>query len=432
MKPGKGREFFYDELTLDQYWLTYSQKMDAVDLKGLIYLNRADKTAFQDTANDNFTSLFREEKFDGTYVWGADLQGTINNWEPLSITLGAAYKEAKLDYDEDFPGSDRDAGAEGNQYFISPFVNADLRLLDESLIVNLGARYDWIRTTDGSNFDTQASAGRPPYQNDFDNNTEESFSPKLGIAWHPDEKTTLRASGGKGFRAPNLFELFKVQVRGGGTFYREANPNLEPEEIWSYDIGAERFILDNLWGRLTFYQSFAKDYIGDRLIGTGTFAGGRTRFEYQLDNISEVDIHGIEAELEWSPLNNLTLFANYTYNISEVDKDDNNPDLEGNYLPNDPRHNAHAGIRYQNPDLINISLIANYYADIYFDAENTLKNSDYFTMDLAVSRRFFDHFTVYANVENIFDEEYPIFLSPSAGDTIAPGTIITGGLRFEF
>jgi iron complex outermembrane receptor protein len=430
---GQGREYFYnDPLQLDQYWMNYNQKGDTFGLKGLVYLNRADKTAFQDTANDNFTSPFRDEKFNGTYTWGADLQGTLFNWKSVQLTFGAAFKEAKFDYDEDYPGSDRDAGAEGKQQFVSPFANADFRFLDDSLIVNLGARYDWIRTSDGANWDTAASAGKPAYRNDFDSNTEGSFSPKLGIAWHPDDKTTLRASGGKGFRAPSLFELYKVHVRGGGTFYREANPNLDPEEIWSYDVGAERFLLDNLWGRLTFYQSFAKDYIGDRLIGTGTFAGGRTRFEYQLDNISEVDIHGIETELQWYPVNALTLFANYTYNISKVDKDDNNSDLEGNYLPNDPRHKVHAGISYQNPDLINISLIANYYADIYYDNENTLKTGDYFTMDLAVSRRFLDHFIIYANVENIFDKEYPIFLSPSSGDTIAPGTIITGGLKFEF
>jgi outer membrane cobalamin receptor len=31
-------------------------------------------------------------------------------------------------------------------------------------------------------------------------------------------ETTVRASDGKGFRAPSLFELYKVHVRGGGTW----------------------------------------------------------------------------------------------------------------------------------------------------------------------------------------------------------------------
>ncbi len=430
-ETGKGRKFFYDELILDQYWINYNLNGQAFDLKGLLYLNRVDKTAFQDTAKDNYSSLLRMEEMPST-TCGADFQGTIPFGSRTKFTLGAAYKETSWDYDDKYVASTRDVGAEGKQRFISPFANLDVRLLDDNLIVNLGARYDWLETSDGANWDSQGSAGKPAYDNTFDSNTEGSFSPKLGVAWHPDDKTTFRASGGKGFRAPSLFELYKVHVRGGGTYYREASPDLEPEEIWSYDVGVERFLTNRLWGRLTFYQSFAKDYIGDRLLGTGTFAGGKNRYEYQLDNISEVDIYGVETELEWYLDTDLTLFANYTYNISEVKKDENNADLEGNYLPNDPRHNAHFGLRYQNPKIVNVSVIANYYTDIYFDNENTLKESGYFTVDASVSRRFFDRLTAYLNVENMFDEEYPIFRSFSSGDTFSPGVIVTGGLKVEF
>ncbi len=430
---GQGREFFHNDLQLDQYWLNYSRTSESWGLKALAYLNRADKTAFQDSAANNFTAPFRDEKFDGTDTWGGDLQATVLQWQPAHVTFGASFKEATFSYDEDYPGSKRDAGAKGTQRFVSPFVNVDLRLLDEQLLVSLGGRYDLIETSDGENWDTAASAGKPAYRNSYDSNSEGSFSPKAGLAWHPDQNTTIRASAGKGFRAPSLFELYKVHVRGGGTYYREANPNLKPEEIWSYDIGAERFLTDTLWGRFTFYQSFASDYIGDRLLRTAKFAGGsKTRYEYQLDNIGEVDIYGIEAELEWYAMDRLTLFTNYTFNVSEVTKDENDARLEGNYLPNDPRHSIHAGIRYSNPDLVNVTLLANYYADIYFDNENTLKDDGYFTMDMSVSRRFFERYTVYLNVENIFDERYPLFRSPSSGDTIAPGLIINGGLKITF
>ncbi len=430
-ETGKGREFFYDELTLNQYWINYNHYGESLDVKGLVYLNRAGKTAFQDTASNNYSSLLRMEEMPST-TWGADFQGTIPFGSHTKFILGAAYKEASWDYNDDYVASIRDVGAEGKQCFISPFANLDVHFMDDNLIVNLGVRYDWIETSDGANWDSQGSAGKPSYDKTFNSNTEGSFSPKLGVAWHPDDKTTLRASGGKGFRAPSLFELYKVHVRRGGTYYREANPDLEPEKIWSYDVGMERLLTDSLWGRVTFYQSFAKDYIGDRLTGTGTFAGGRTRYEYQLDNISEVDICGVETELEWYALLDLTLFANYTFNISEVKKDENNADLEGNYLSNDPRHQTHFGFRYKNPKIINVSVIVNYYADIYFDNENILKESGYFTVDASVSRKFFDRLTAYVNAENIFDEEYAMFRSLSSGDTIAPGVIVRGGMKVEF
>lgn len=428
---GQGREFFHNDLQLDQYWVNYARKNEKLALKGLVYLNRADKTAYQDTANDSYTSAFRNEKFDGTYTWGADAQATLLDWKPVQITFGAAYKDVTLDYDEDYPGNQRDGGAKGQQQFISPFANLDFRFLDGRLVANLGARCDAIETSDGANWDTAASAGKPAYRNKYGTHTEGSFTPKLGVAWHPDDKTTLRASGGKGFRAPSLFELYKVHVRGGGTYYREANPDLDPEKIWAYDVGAERFLTDSLWAKFTFYQSFAEDYIGDRLIGTGKFSGGKTRYDYMLDNISKVDIYGIETELQWSPAKDLMLFANYTYTLSEVDEDDNNADLEGNYLPNDPRHMVHVGVRYQNPHILTVSITANYYADIYYDNENTLKTGDYTTVDVGVSRRFLDRYTIYLNVENIFDEEYAIFLSTATEDTVSPGAIVTFGVKFE-
>jgi outer membrane receptor protein involved in Fe transport len=429
---GQGRKYFYNEMALDQYWLNFSHQVGSFGLKGLVYLNRVDKTAFQDTANDNFTSPFRDEKMKGTYTWGADLQSTVEPLPWAPVTFGLAFKEAVWNYDEDYPGSTRDAGAEGKQRTVSPFVNMDMRFLKDNLIVNVGARYDWIETRDGMNYDTQASAGKPAYRNVFDTNRENSLSPKLGVAFHPDDKTTLRASGGKGFRAPSLFELYKVHVRGGGTYYREANPDLKPEEIWSYDIGAERYLLDNLWAKVGFYQSWAKDYIGDRLVNTGTFAGGRIRSEYVLDNISEVDIYGFTAETAWDPIQYTTLFANYTYNISKIGKDEENRSLEGNYLTNDPQHAAHFGVRYADPAIVNLTLMANYYANIYYDNENTSKNSGYWTVDAAISRKFFDHLTLFVNIENLFNKKYDIFRSASTGDTTAPGIIVLGGVKVEF
>ena len=430
-ETGKGRPYFYDELTLDQYWINYTHEGESLDLKGLVYLNRADKTAFQDSASNNYTSLLRMEEMPST-TWGADFQGTLPLGSQTELTLGASCKNISWDYDDEYVSSTRDVGADGKQLFVSPFANFDMRFLDDNLIVNVGARYDFIKTSDGANWDSQGSAGKSAYNNTFDSNTEGSFSPKLGVAWHSDEKTTFRISGGKGFRAPSLFELYKVHVRSGGTYYREANPNLEPEEIWTYDVGVERFLTDSLWGRLTFYQSFARDYIGDRLTGTGVLGSGKTRYEYKLDNISEVDIFGVETEVEWYVLSGLTLFVNYTYNISEVKKDDNNAALVGKYLTNDPQHNFHWGFRYKNPEIINVSMTANYYADIYYDNENTLKDSGYFTLDASVSKTFFDRITTYLNVENLLDEEYPIFKSLSAGDTLAPGIILTGGVRIDF
>ncbi len=424
---GKGREFFYDDLQLDQHWLDLSHQGNLLGLKGLVYLNRADKVAYQDFSGDDFSSLLRKEDVP-TKTWGADMQGTLeaNDWSRL--TIGSAFKLVSWEYDNIYTESTRDEGAEGKQRFISPFANLDMQFFDRSLIISLGARYDWMKTYDGANWD---DGGGQPYDNEFDDQREDSFSPKLGITYHADQKTTFRASGGKGFRAPSLFEMYKVHVRGGGTYYRQANPELEAEEVWSYDLGVERFLTDNLLGKITFYQAAAKDYIGDRLTGTEPISGGRTRYYYELDNISEVDIYGLESELHWQALKNLSLFGNYTYNVSKVAKDEENPDLEGNYLPNQPKHQVHLGLNYQNPNLIDINLLTNYYRGIYFDGENNLETGGYWTVDLALSRKVMDRMQVFVQAENILDKEYPIFLRQGRPDDIAPGRIVMAGIKVD-
>ncbi|MBN1820210.1 MAG: TonB-dependent receptor [Prolixibacteraceae bacterium] len=430
---GQGREFFRQELMLNQYAFNYLQLFNNFRFRGTAYLNQADKTAYQDNAADNYTTLNREEKFKNNHSTGLDAEATIFKWQLLDITFGGSYKYINFNYDEDYSDSDRDAGAMGNQQHISPFLFADVKLLNNSLFFNLGFRYDFIQTSGAKIWDTQASAGKPAYDITYNMTKAGSLSPSFGISWHPDPKTTIRTSAGKGFRMPSLFELYKVHVRGGGTYYREANPDLKPENIQSWDIGAERKLSDNLIAKFSFYQSLATDYIGDRFLDSAKFSGGtKTRYEYKLDNISEVKIHGLEIETQWSPLKYTSFNANYTYNISEIVKDSENQSLEGNYLPNNPRHSGHFIANYLNPDFINIALGVNVFAKIFFDNENTLEKDSYCTIDLSLSRKFINLITLYMNAENILNNKYPIFLSPSSGNTIAPGIIINAGIKVEF
>ncbi|MFO7885876.1 MAG: TonB-dependent receptor [Desulfobacteraceae bacterium] len=423
-ESGKGREFFYDELQLGQYAVNYSRTTDAgFDLKALAYYNQADKTAYQDTAKDKFATLFRYEEAPSEN-WGLDLQGSLPLGKSAVLTVGTTYREISWDYDNNYIGSVRDEGAEGTQRFVSPFFNADMKFLEERLVINLGARYDWMETTDGKNWDSSPSGGKESYDRSYDDASNNSFSPKIGLTFHPDNRTVLRASAGKGFRAPSLFELFKVHVRRGGTYYREANPDLDPEEIWAWDLGVERVFMNNLRGSITYYQSYADDYIGTRTTRTYEKKGS-TYKEYVLDNISEVEMYGIETELNWYPTSFLMIFGNYTWNVSEITKNDADPFEEGLYLTNDPRHKFHVGATYQNPKFINATVIWNRYLDKYYSVDETTQaKDDFWSLDLSVSRRFFDRATAYLNVENIFDSV--------DNEGIAPGTIYTGGVKFEF
>lgn len=428
---GKGREFFYDELTLNQFWLDYRQLIGSVDIRALAFYNDAAKLAFQDSAADDFASLLRVEDLP-TSTRGIDLQGSIYLTSQAQLTTGAVMKQTDWEFAETYAGSPREAGATGEQDATALFANVHWRAPEGSLVIDAGLRYDEVETRNGSNFDTAASAGRPAYDNQYENQVVSSMSPKLGGVFHIDADTSLRASVSRGFRAPSLFELFKVQVRGGGTFYREANPELEPEEITSFDLSLNRTVNDRLWWRLTAYQSEADDYIGDRLIGTAPISGGRTRFDYRLENISEVEIYGLEAEFDWQLSPAVKLQGNYSYNISEIRADRNDATLQGNYLPNDPRHQANLALRYRHPKRLNLAVFANYSGRVYFDNENVLPTASYFTLSASASRELWSGLKLFVNVENLLDRRYPIFRSRTDSDTIAPGLIVNAGLSYTF
>ncbi len=415
---GKGREYFYDDLQLDQYRLGATFRGDGMDWSGLVYLNRADKTAYQDrlvTATNSYVPD-HDEMFPENIVWGAEIQNTARISDTATLVSGLAYKRISMDYDEDYLESSRDVGAEGRQETVSPFVDVTARLLEEKLILNAGLRYDYVRNFDGRSWDTSLNS-----DSEYDSNTWDNFSPKAGIVFHPDEFSALRTSIGTGFRAPALFDLYKLHVRGGGTSVRFPNPDLDPEKIVTWDVGGERFFFDRLWARLAYYRSWASDYIGTRT--TRTYSIGSRRYtESQYDNINKVDIHGVEAELQYDFGYGLSSFFNYNYNISEVAEDEENQSLEGKYLPGEPRHKFRAGLTYLNPNFVNASLALKYNVDEYADSANTIEVDDYVTVDVAVWKKFFDLVTVRLNVENLTDEN----------EYIEDGTLYYGSLQFDF
>ena len=62
--------------------------------------------------------------------------------------------------------------------------------------------------------------------------------------------------------------------------------------------------------------------------------------------------------------------------------------------------------------------------DNYNVDEVTQDKDDFWTIDASLSRCFFNRLTTYLNVENIFDSV--------DNESLAPGPIYTGGVKFEF
>lgn len=119
--------------------------------------------------------------------------------------------------------------------------------------------------------------------------------PQAGFILKPWSQTQLKFSFGKGFRAPNIRELY---------MYAPANPDLRPEEMFNYEVSLSQGLFERrLNATVTFFFIDGKN-----MIQTG-MVDGRPR---NLNTGAFVN-KGFEAELTWHINPHWNLAANYSY-----------------------------------------------------------------------------------------------------------------------
>jgi iron complex outermembrane receptor protein len=134
-------------------------------------------------------------------------------------------------------------------------------------------------------------------------------SPRIGGTIPTDGRGgLLRASVGRGFRAPTIAERFVSTVALG--FQVIPNPNLRPETAWSFELGhttAPLFGVARLDAAL--FWTEARDLIEPTLVmdTSGTP-------QIQLQNLAHARIAGLDASLIAAPIpNRLTASLGYTF-----------------------------------------------------------------------------------------------------------------------
>lgn len=135
-------------------------------------------------------------------------------------------------------------------------------------------------------------------------NGESSFSPKLGLNYKLSEQTVLRASAGRGFRAPTLAETFTSTTASGIKI--KPNPSLKAESNLSLEAGLNHTFSNFFTFDLAAFQNEYYDYIepgvdpNDGLVFFG--------------NVTRARIQGAEIGLNFNILPEiLTLSSDYTY-----------------------------------------------------------------------------------------------------------------------
>jgi len=345
-------------------------------------------TGYTSTA---YTNNSEEDSVGGTVKYTAPL--ITNAFGAHVLTAGIDFRDGEITRHNGYH-SGRDIRVEGSQQYAGLFLQDELFLMEDRLVLNLGGRFDYWNSYDGYGYDDDASPTATRY-NDADHT---AFNPKLGAVWHVTGSTSLRVSTGKAFRAPTLSDLYNTWV--WGTRVYAGNPDLGPEEVVSWEVGLDQAIGERTDMSVSLYYNDADDFIAYL---TPDPAGDPDYHE--KENVGEVSTRGVEVELSHRIDRHWRIGANYTWNRSEVDSYAADPSIEGNFLPGAPEHKAAVTLDWTG-STFSARAVGRYVGSRYSDDTNQTEYAPYTVFDLGLRKRLGEHWRVSLDVQDLFDRGY--------------------------
>jgi iron complex outermembrane receptor protein len=300
--------------------------------------------------------------------------------------VSASYFEASRDiantppylYDED----DR---------LLSAYAQEELRLFDRRLALTLGARFDNWETLDGV------------------------FSPKAAVnVWLVRSLMNLRLSAGSSFRRPSFDENFYLVTWPGGWFkgagvdaVTESGRTiegelLEPEHLVAYEAGLRLTPDQSTLIDIEAFQHKVRD-----IIGYTVFEAGPDTLNLGFTNTGDhLTVAGLEVELKRQLSTEISAFLNYTLQRATIEYEGGAEDDWANA----PQHKASGGIRYLG--FLNADLRFRFVDDLAYQEVPSVPVNSYWTVDMAMSKRFPHGVYTKVGVLNLLDDEhyeYPIY-----------------------
>jgi outer membrane receptor protein involved in Fe transport len=253
------------------------------------------------------------------------------------------------------------------------------------LSFSLGVRMDYERAElDFSHYETRDATEtkkdeRKEYLEFFE------FLPKTSIKYHINKRNFAYASIAKGYKTGGFNAIFEVPE----------HISYDPESSWNYEAGIKTSLFNNhLMMNLTgFYINWDNQQIGI------TVPSGRGRVQV---NAGKSESKGIEFESTARFSDNLELQISYgltnakfiEYTDIKKDRKTNEEiiyDYSGKYIPYIPKQTIGTGISYKKEiksniiDAIKINALYKGFGEHYWDLDNKIKQSYYYTLDSKIS-----------------------------------------------
>ena len=360
-------------------WLDYSLRMA---------VTRTDQK-FSDPPDFRSPTSFTFSETDAQVL---DFNGQVNV-RPLpevTITVGGEWSRQSADFSSDgaFSGFPFSSEFDEHTTDVAFFGQGELVLFEDRVILVGGGRVD-----NHSDFGTAVTG---------------QFSGAVPIH---ETGTKIKGSWGTGFHAPDLADLF---------FPGFENPDLQPEEVESFEVGIEQVLWeDRFWLEVIYFDN---DFTNLFQFNAATS---------RVENIAQASAKGVEISATILPLPGLRVSGSY----SRVDTED---EETGQDLLRRPQDTVFGQVTYTFLERATASVSVLYVGERADQDFTTFPSrrvtlDPYTKVDLALSvllledQGVLNKLQVKAKIDNLFDEDYEeVFGFP------APGLVYLFGVEATF
>ncbi|MDY6459231.1 TonB-dependent receptor plug domain-containing protein [Acinetobacter faecalis] len=225
---------------------------------------------------------------------------------------------------------------------------------------------------------------------------------QLAARYNLSPASSIYANVGTAFRAPIVGQIISEPALWGG------NPDLEPEESVSYEIGFDHSITSSM----TLYGSAFHTQVDNVMV-----SGALTNWVFE--NMGSATFNGAELGLKWAQDD---FYANAEYAYIQAKNDDEDADL-----PNRPRQNFNLTLGWDNGHYgVSTSLVAK------GKAKDTRDIPGYAAIDMNAYWQVNPHLKTFVNIRNLGDTNYKTAVNDASSYYIASDRQASVGVTFKY
>lgn len=292
------------------------------------------------------------------------------------------------------------------------YMQDTARLFDDALEITPGVRFATYKIDPRPNADYDIIAGSEPVVRE-----DSALLKSLGAMYHFNDTWSIWGKYGEGFKMPTAQQLYTS--RSFGFFDLTPAPDLEPEEVTSYEAGV-RAQTGHGYVSLTGFYSDYTNFIQSFYNPPGTN-------DYTYRNLSSVEVWGIEVEGAYDVTDNLQFTGSLAWQRG-VQRASDDADADPHTLP---PLTAVLGLNYVIPKYnLTLDAVTTLAAPVSeVSSDDGFKPGGYALLDLFGKWQFTELASLNVGVKNVFDTRY--FEFGAADRTTSPTTSVAAQSPLE-